>query len=89
MSINNKILQARLKNCLATIIDLEPALVRLNLHQELIKEFKHLKDVISRISEMEVSSMEVDRIENATEMFLRELDIPLSSMEKPRNQHLQ
>ncbi|MFW5730991.1 MAG: hypothetical protein ACOCV7_05020 [Desulfonatronovibrionaceae bacterium] len=89
MSIKHSILKARLKNCLATIVELEPALIRLNLHHELVREFTHLKDIISRISEMEVTSMEVDRIENATELFLRELDIPLSGMGKPGDRQLQ
>jgi|GEM_PF-1522525 len=79
MSTDNKnILQARLKNCLLTIVELEPLLSRLTVHRELLEEFKQLKDIAAKISNLELSDSEVERIEQATEVFLSELEIPRS-----------
>lgn len=89
MPIEENILQARLKNCLLTIVELEPALSRLSIHSELINEFKHLKSIISKVSQLELSLEEVNRIENATSLFLKELDIPFASMRLNRDCHLQ
>ncbi|MCA1743621.1 MAG: hypothetical protein ABR542_02655 [Desulfonatronovibrio sp.] len=83
------ILQARLKNCLITIVELEPVLTKLTIHSELLQEFKHLRSVISKVSELELSMEEVSRIESATSMFLNELDIPLSYLKIKRYETLQ
>jgi Trp operon repressor len=89
MHIEHIILQARLKNCLLTIVELEPALSRLNIHSELLNEFKQLKDIISKISQLDISLEEVTRIENATRLLLDELDIPLSFLRLNRDCVLQ
>ena len=81
MQVENHVLQARLKNCLLTIVELEPVLDRLNIHSELLGEFNQLKTIISRVSQMDISSEEVARIEKATSQFLKELDIPLSCLD--------
>lgn len=83
------ILQARLKNCLLTIVELEPVLTKFTIHSELLQEFKHLRSVISKVSELELSMEEVARIESATSMFLNELEIPLSYLNIKRDQTLQ
>ncbi len=75
---HNAVLQARLKNCLLTIVELEPVLSRLSIHTELLKEINHLKNIISKVSQLELSQDEVVRIERATSLFLKELDLPLS-----------
>jgi len=75
---NTNLLKARLKNCLLTIVELEPLLSRLTVHRELLEEFKQLKDIAAKISNLELSDAEVERIEQATETFLSELDIPRS-----------
>lgn len=82
-------LQARLKNCLITIVELEPVLTKFTLHSELLQEFKHLRSVISKVAELELSMEEVDRIESATSMFLNELEIPLSYLNIKRSETLQ
>jgi len=75
--INDKTkLQARLKNCLLTIIEMEPMISRLSFHHELEKEFKQLREISGKISGLDLSDAEVQRIENATETFLKELEIP-------------
>lgn len=89
MHIEHSILQARLKNCLLTIVELEPALSRLNIHSELLSEFKQLKDIISKVSQLDISLEEVTRIENATRLLLDELDIPLSFLRLNRDCMLQ
>ncbi|MFP4084488.1 MAG: hypothetical protein ACLFP9_05905 [Desulfonatronovibrio sp.] len=89
MPIESNVLQARLKNCLLTIVELEPVLSRLTMHSELISEFKHLKDVISKVSNLELSPEEVIRIERATTLFLKELDIPLVYLKSSKPGRLQ
>ncbi len=76
MTNEKTILQARLKNCLLTIVEMEPMLSRISLHHELEKEFKQLKEISRKISSLELSDAEVERIESATEIFLKELEIP-------------
>ncbi|RQD59344.1 MAG: hypothetical protein D5R98_07500 [Desulfonatronovibrio sp. MSAO_Bac4] len=89
MQAEPEILQARLKNCLLTIVELEPVLTKLTIHSELLQEFKHLRSVISKVSELELSMEEVARIESATSMFLNELEIPLSYLNVKRHETLQ
>lgn len=80
MQIESNILHARLQNCLLTIVELEPALSRLTIHTELIGEFKQLKSILSKIPQLEVSLEEVDRIERATRIFLKEMEVPFSKL---------
>ena len=80
MQFEDNILQARLKNCLLTIVELEPVLSGLNIHSELLSEFRQLRKIISRVSLLDLSPEEVSRIENATSLFLNELDIPFSRL---------
>ncbi len=70
------VLQARLKNCLLTIVEMEPMLSRFSVHHELKKEFKQLREIYGKISGLDLSDAEVQRIESATETFLKELEIP-------------
>lgn len=76
MTNDKEILQARLKNCLLTIVEMEPMLSRLSVHHELEKEFKQLREISGKISGLDLSDAEVQRIESATEIFLKELEIP-------------
>ncbi len=76
MKNDKTILQARLRNCLATIVEMEPLLNRLSVHHELEKEFKQLRDISGKISGLDLSDAEVQRIESATETFLKELEVP-------------
>ncbi len=76
MTNDKTILQARLKNCLLTIVEMEPMLSRLSVHHELEKEFKQLREISGKISGLDLSDDEVQRIESATETFLKELEVP-------------
>ena len=70
-------LQSRLKNCLQTILDLEPELERLELGHVLLKEYGVLKSFIQKVDNVSLLEEDVARIENATESFLEELKSPL------------
>ena len=89
MSSENDVLQARLKNCLVTIVEMEPMLSRLTVHKELLKEFKQLKEIATKIANLELSDAEVERIEQATKVFLNELEIPRSFFKTQGRQNLQ
>jgi len=89
MRIEDNILQARLKNCLLTIVELEPALSRLNIQSELLNEFNQLKNIISKVSQLDISLEEVTRIESSTRLLLKELDIPFSLLRMNRDCLLQ
>lgn len=89
MTNEKTILQARLKNCLLTIVEMEPMLSRISLHHELEKEFKQLKEISRKISSLELSDAEVERIESATEIFLKELEIPREFLPQENQKTLQ
>ncbi len=76
----------RLKNCLQTILDLEPALEKLDMGHFLLKEYEMLKSFIERLGEVDLAEEDVSRIERATENFLDELRAPLSMLQKPSPQ---
>ncbi|CAM2061461.1 conserved hypothetical protein [Desulfovibrionales bacterium] len=73
-------LQVRLKNCLQTIVDLEPDLRRIELGQMLLMEYKVLKAFLERLNDASLVEDDVSRIERATESFLNELRMPLASV---------
>ncbi|MBG0776474.1 MAG: hypothetical protein H0S85_08565 [Desulfovibrionaceae bacterium] len=71
-------LQERLRNCLATILDLEAELERIDLGHTLLREFDMLKAFIEKVDEVPLEEEDVLRIETATKRFLEELRGPLS-----------
>lgn len=71
-------LQDRLRNCLQTILELEPEIERLELGERLLKEFTLLKSFVERLGSVEVNETDVRRIEEATASFLEELKEPMS-----------
>ncbi|WP_290923042.1 hypothetical protein [Halodesulfovibrio sp.] len=71
-------LKSRLRNCLHTILELEPDLDDIELSHDLRDEFGMLKMLIERINEMELVEDDVARIETATANFLEELQLPIS-----------
>ncbi|MEZ0575007.1 hypothetical protein [Halodesulfovibrio aestuarii] len=73
-----KELKSRLRNCLHTILELEPDLDDIELSHDLRDEFGMLKMLIERINEMELVEADVARIESATANFLEELQLPMS-----------
>lgn len=73
-------LHSRLKNCLQTILELEPELERLELGHELLKEFDLLKSFIAKLEDIKLEEDDVRRIETATTNFLEELKEPLANL---------
>jgi len=71
-------LQARVLNCLQTILELESGLKQLTLSSSILKDFEDLKELVARIDDMALKEEEVLRIERATAQFLEELKEPLS-----------
>ncbi len=73
-------LQSRLRNCLQTILELEPDLDGLELGHDLMKEFDTLKSFMEKLNVVELQEDDVRRIEIATANFLEELKGPLASL---------
>ena len=80
-------LQVRLKNCLQTILELEPDLERLDLGDSLMKEFEVIKAFVENLGQVNVAESDVVRIEQATENFLEELRTPMTLMERESGQY--
>lgn len=78
-------LQSRLRNCLQTILELEPALEGLELGHDLMKEFDMLKTFMEQLDEVELQEDDVRRIETATANFLEELKGPLSNLSERKD----
>ncbi len=74
-------LQMRLKNCLMTILELEPALEQLELGHVLLQDYATLRSFIEKLEEVALHEDDVQRIERATSNFLEELKLPLAFME--------
>ncbi len=75
-------LQSRLKNCLQTILELEPELERLELGHVLLKEYNVLRSFVEKIDQVALQEQDVARIEHATANFLEELRMPLELAEE-------
>ncbi len=75
-------LQLRLSNCLQTILELEPALQKLEMGHMLTKELAELKTLIGRLHGVHLAEDDVTRIEHATSSFLDELRMPMSLIEE-------
>lgn len=80
---NDPRLHSRLRNCLQTILDLEPDLERLQITQVLSNEFTTLKDICERLETISIQEDDVQRIENATAHFLAELKGPMENASPP------
>lgn len=66
------ILKIRLKNCLRTILELEPELQK-NGEDYFTPEFSRLKTYLQHVDEMDLVEDDVVRLENAASQFLTEL----------------
>lgn len=66
-------LDIRLRNCLQTILELEEVLITSDFGTTLGEEFTVLKDVAGRLEYSFVEEKDVQKIENATERFLKEI----------------
>jgi len=73
----NSRLHSRLRNCLQTILDLEPDLERIQFVRPLLAELEMLKNIYSRLETILLQENDVKRIEDATEHFLAEMKAPM------------
>lgn len=80
-------LQIRLKNCLQTILELEPDMAQLSLRVNFQQEIDTLKGYLSEIDQMNLSEEDVLRLERATALFLDELRLPLHRTRNGNGQH--
>ncbi|QJT08224.1 hypothetical protein [Oceanidesulfovibrio marinus] len=81
---NDTTLHERLKNCIQTILELEPDVERLELGHILRDEYSTLRDFLERVDSVHLEEGEVRRIEEATSSFLEELESPLGNARDPR-----
>lgn len=79
-------LQIRLKNCIQTILDLEPDMRAGIWGRHFDEEFSTLKDYLQRVDRMNLAEDDVQRLENATASFLAELR--LSRRGQPQQKRL-
>ena len=79
-------LQIRLKNCIQTILDLEPDMRAGIWGRHFDEELSTLKDYLQRVDRMNLAEDDVQRLENATASFLAELR--LSRMGQPQQKRL-
>lgn len=66
-------LHVRLRNCLQTILDLEPELQTMRVASPMLTELSMLKDLHAKLETLFVQEDDVQRIEKATAQFLTEL----------------
>ena len=69
---------SRLRNCLLTILALEPDLERLQLSDSFRNELALLKQHLEKIEQIEFYEEDLQRLETATAKFLDELRLPFS-----------
>jgi chromosome segregation ATPase len=69
---------SRLKNCLLTILELEPELERLQLPDTFRNELTLLKQHLEKIEQIEFYEEDLQRLETATAKFLDELRLPFA-----------
>ena len=79
-------LQIRLKNCIQTILDLEPDMRAGIWGRHFDEERSTLKDYLQRVDRMNLAEDDVQRLENATASFLAELR--LSRRGQPQQKRL-
>lgn len=76
----NSLLHVRLKNCLQTILELEPDMSSLRMRTEFRTELETLKEYLNRVEDLDLAEEDVLRLERATANFLDELRLPLSQV---------
>ena len=73
-------LYSRLKNCLQTILELEPELERMLVSGAFRAELETLRLHIERVEQIEFFEEDLNRLEAATAKFLEELRLPFERM---------
>lgn len=68
-------LQIRLKNCIQTILELEPDMRASGAGRSFDEDFASLKTFLSRIDSMNLAEEDVQRLEGVTDTLLTELGL--------------
>ena len=90
---SNELLRSRLKNCITTILDLEPILGGFEMGNDFLAEFVRLKSFMQRLDNIfgegqeTIDEGDVARIEVATAIFLEELKAPIAGLHLQAGQH--
>lgn len=82
--MNEHELSSRLKNCLQTILEYEAELETLRVGSSLLQDFAQLKNFLARLETVTPGEADVERIERATAVLLKELEGPLGSSRQCR-----
>lgn len=77
-------LQLRLKNCIQTILELEPQIGTDVPERYFADEFLALRHFLDSIEQMQLGEADVERLENATATFLEELGLSRRAWRKQR-----
>ena len=70
-------LQVRLRNCLQTILEMEPDISSLSVRAKFNTELEIIKEYLDRVEDLDLAEEDVLRLERATANFLDELRLPL------------
>lgn len=87
--LSDRELQSRLKSCLQAVLDLEPELMNHEMGKLMVNEFEVLRSLLDRLPAIAVVEQEVQKVEEATSVFLDELQIPLKDFHSFRDGLLQ
>lgn len=87
--LSNRELQSRLKSCLKAVLDLEPELMNHDMGKLMVNEFEVLRGLLDRLPAIAVVEQDVQKVEEATSVFLDELQIPLKDLHSVRGGLLQ
>lgn len=78
-------LQIRLKNCIQTILELEPGMRATGASRNFEEDFASLKTFLSRIDSMNLAEEDVLRLEGVTDTLLAEFRLsPHWNAQNPR-----
>ncbi len=87
--LSNCELQCRLKSCLQAVLDLEQELMNHDMGKLMVNEFEVLRDMLDRLPALTIVEQDVRKVEEATSVFLDELQIPLKDLHSFRGGLLQ
>ncbi|MDD2966718.1 MAG: hypothetical protein PHN64_04400 [Desulfovibrionaceae bacterium] len=85
----NASLHIRLKNCLQTILELEPDIQEELRRSAFAQEFTKIRYFLDKVESIDLKEEEVARLEKATATFLAELHLDKNSSPEEKGRVLQ
>lgn len=82
------VLQIRLSNCIQTILELEDDLPCFSSDNVFLSDMSSLKNILQKVSKMDLEEEDVLRLECATANFLEELQ-PIKNYYPRNKKHIQ